>query len=282
MQTFPLVDIIIPVFNRDGLLRESIETVINQSYKNTFLYVIEDGSNLTAKLVSSFTRYKNIAFIQLNTNQGVSYCRNLGASLGKGKYIAFLDSDDLWEKPKIEKQVEFLESHSEINWVHTNETWVKNGIIIPQKKEHKKQGGKFLERLFERCLISPSSVFFRRSFFESEGWFLPHFRVAEDYELWLRLNLKHPVGFLEEPLTVKRAGEWEQLSRTTEIDKWRVLAMHRLYRLYRNDPDFLEHFQEWKFHILKKTNILIQGAKKYNHVEKLIRYQNWLNVFNTF
>lgn len=286
----PLVDIVIPVYNRDDLFLECLNLVINQTYGNRHIYVVEDGSNLAGKYISSFNEnealddandrnlQKRISYVRLNENHGVSYCRNLGASLGKGKYVAFLDSDDLWEPLKISRQVEYLEKHSEFNWIHTNETWQKNGVVIKQKKEHTKQGGQFMKRQFERCLISPSSVMFKRDFFESQGWFLPHFRVAEDYELWLRLNLKNPIAYLNEPLTIKRAGDWDQLSRTPEIDKYRVLALHRLYRLYKNDNDFKGLFSDWKIELIKKIQILIKGAEKYGHVQKLAKYKRWLKA----
>ncbi|MDH4262688.1 MAG: glycosyltransferase family 2 protein [Spirochaetia bacterium] len=284
----PLVDVVIPVYNRDNLLLECIHSVINQTYEHLSIYVIEDGSDVVAKYFSSLNNpafaksSKSISYIRLNTNHGVSYCRNLGASIGKGQYIAFLDSDDQWDKFKISRQLEYLENNPGYKWIHTNEIWQRNGVIINQKKEHKKEGGQFMKRLFQRCLISPSSVMFSRSFFESCGGFLHHFPVAEDYELWLRLNLKNPVAFVDEPLTIKRAGNWSQLSKTPEIDKWRVLAMHRLYRMYKNDQDFIDLFEFWKIDVIKKTQILIKGAEKYGHLQKLQKYQNWLKVFNTF
>ena len=284
----PLVDVVIPVYNRDHLLLECIHSVINQTYEHLSVYVIEDGSDLAAKYFSSnnnqtFSKNKkSISYIRLNTNHGVSYCRNLGASLGKGHYIAFLDSDDQWDTCKIYRQLEYLKNNPEYKWIHTNEIWQRDGEVITQKKEHKKEGGQFINRLFKRCLISPSSVMFNRSFFESCGGFLHHFPIAEDYELWLRLNLKNPIAFVDEPLTIKRAGNWNQLSRTPEIDKWRVLALHRLYRMYKSDPDFICYFETWKTELIKKTQILIKGAEKYGHFQKLQRYQNWLKVFNTF
>ncbi len=133
----------------------------------------------------------------------------------------------------------------------------------------------------ERCLISPSSVIFRRSFWEQEKiYFLNHFRVAEDYELWLRLNFKNPIGFIDKSLVTKRSGEWSQLSQTIEIDRYRVLALHRFYQQYSKDKSFKQIETIWRQEILKKIKILQQGALKYNLKFKQQQYQNWEILFN--
>ncbi|MDH4200316.1 MAG: glycosyltransferase family 2 protein [Spirochaetia bacterium] len=278
----PLVDAVVPVYDREPLFLEAVKSILHQDYSNIHIYIIEDGSQSTAKYSYYFKNWNNITLIRLNTNHGVSYCRNLGASLGKGEYVAFLDSDDLWLPDKISKQIVFLRNNPMHKWVHTDEVWLKNGAEVFQKKEHSKQGGIFFERLIQRCIISPSSVLFEKNFFAENHGFLNHFKVAEDYELWLRLNLKYPVGFINEPLTVKRSGNWEQLSQTIEIDRWRVLALHRIFRIYKNTPEFQKYIANLKKEILKKTKILARGAEKYGHHAKFSKYQNWLKVFNTF
>ena len=209
-------------------------------------------------------------------NQGVSYARNLGACLGDGEFISFLDSDDLWSRVKLQEQLEFLKKNPAICWVHSDETWIKNGIEMRQKNKHRKQGGFFVVRLLEQCLISPSAVLFRRNFWERQAvGFLNRLRVAEDYEMWLRLNLDFEIGFINKPLVKKRAGDWEQLSQRKEIDRERVLALRRFYLLHRNQPKFREIESLWKVSITKRIKILQKGALKYGDHEKLREYQSW-------
>jgi glycosyltransferase involved in cell wall biosynthesis len=278
----PVVDVVIPVYNRTDIFFECLKSVLSQEYNNLNIFVIEDGSLLLNPYKEYFNTLKNVQFVSLKENHGPSYCRNYGASLGCGSYIVFIDSDDLWESGKIKAQIKFMQNNPDVNWVHTNELWYKNNTLISQKKEHRKQGGIFFDRLLDRCLISPSSVMFKRDFFMDSGGFLSHFRMAEDYELWLRLNLHHEIGYIEEPLTIKRAGDWDQLSRTPEIDKYRVLALHRIYRIYHNTPEFQIYKDTWKKIILKKIEILVKGAQKYNKTQALKKYQNWSKLFNTF
>jgi len=242
---------------------------------------VEDGSRLLEEVSSSFLNDPRIRFIALEKNRGPSYARNLGATAGRGAFVSFLDSDDLWEPEKLARQIEFLSENPSIQWVHTNERWVKDGKEIKQRKEHRKQGGLFIERLFERCLISPSSVLLRRDFWEAGGGYLNSFRVAEDYELWLRLNLFHPIGFIEDKLTIKRAGNWPQLSATLEIDRNRVLALHRFFRLFKNTSQFIHVKAKWLSEILRKIEILKIGAVKYDRLSRAKQYQSWESFFKT-
>ena len=268
---------VIPSYRRSKLTYEASRSVLNQTYSKLNLYVIEDGSldfySAAKKLASQDKRFH---YVSLATNQGVSYARNLGTQLGNGTFISFLDSDDYWIRTKLEEQIDFLDQNPSIHWVHCNELWLKNNIKIMQKKRHQKQGGLFVERLLERCLISPSAVLFRRDFWEKKAvGFLDRLRVAEDYEMWLRLNLHFEIGFIDKPLITKRAGLWEHLSQKTEIDRERVLALRRFYLLNKDCAKFKAIESLWKGVILKKINILQKGALKHGNYEKLKEYQSW-------
>ncbi len=275
-------DVIIPTYQRSFLTLKAVESILAQSYKKVCLYVIEDGSNSFTPIAKQlFLKENDLHYVRLYQNKGVSYARNLGASLGKGDFVAFLDSDDIWLPHKLKLQIEFLQKNKNINWVHCNEIWQKNNRIIKQRREHRKQGGLFVKRMFKRCLISPSAVLFRRFFWEKHAkGFLPSFRVAEDYELWLRLNFEHPVGYLEDPLIIKNGGNWDQLSRSIEIDRQRVLALHRFYLLFKNNPRFKKIQEEWSKEIIRKINILQKGALKYKNYFRLKEYQSWEMLFN--
>lgn len=285
------VDVVIPVYQREKLALEAVESVISQSYHPVHLYIIEDGSESLAPyaekwMASSKETQKTdqesvtIHYHRLEQNKGPSFARNFGASLGSSPYLAFLDSDDLWAFDKIKKQINFLEAHPRYQWIHTGELWLRNGEKAKQKRIHRKEGGRFLTRLFERCLISPSAVMFRRDFFEKSKGFHEAFRIGEDYEFWLRLNIDYPVAYLDEELTIKRAGAWQQLSSTPEMDRARVLALHRFLRLNQKNPRLNPYLGELKKEIIKKTEILYKGALKYNRPERARQYQSWIYLFN--
>ena len=276
-----MFDIVIPTYNRDTLTIRAVESVLRQSYQKFNLYIIEDGSNSFEVFYYNFL-YKDsrIKYFSLDKNYGVAYARNYGVSLGNNSYIAFLDSDDEWDVNKLEKQLNFLEQNTSLLWLHTNEKWIRDGCEIHQKNKYKKQGGLFIERLFKFCLISVSSVVFKRSFWEDYViGFNPFFRLAEDYELWLRLNFDYPIGFIEEPLTIKHTGNWLQLSSSSEIDRQRVLALHRFYKLASNKPLFPKIYPFWYKEILYKIHILQKGSLKYGRLNRYQQYQNWERLF---
>lgn len=270
-----MIDVVIPVFNRQQLAQEAVASVLAQTFKDFTIFLVDDNSQPPLRISEP---HPQIHLLRLSQNRGPAAARNAGARAGKAPYIAFLDSDDLWHPQKLEAQLSFLRQNSSFNWIHTNETWLKNSTFLKPKKKHRKQGGIFLPRLFELCLISPSAVLFKRDFFLRHGGFNENFFVAEDYEFWLRLNLHHPIAFLDFPFTVKRAGAWRQLSSRIEIDRFRVLALHRFYRLYQHEEKFTFYFEDWYRQINRKVEILIKGAQKYGKEKRLAEYRAWQQV----
>ncbi len=106
----PLVSIITPAFNSEAFIAETIKSVLNQTYENWEMIIIDDGStDNTAELILNYVKNDNrIQFHSLNKNSGTGVARNFALEKASGKYIAFLDSDDLWKPKKLEKQVRFL------------------------------------------------------------------------------------------------------------------------------------------------------------------------------
>ena len=105
----PVVDIIIPNYNKEKYLKECVNSVLNQTYKNWKLYIIDDCStDQSLNYLNQFRRKRKIKIISLKKNKGPSYCRNLGIKKSKNYFIAFLDSDDFWHKNKLKLQISFM------------------------------------------------------------------------------------------------------------------------------------------------------------------------------
>ena len=103
------VDIILPNYNSAPYLSETIDSIINQSFKNWKLIIVDDNSNdETKNIIKRYTLNKKIKIIWLKKNKGASFCRNLAIRNSKSEYIAFIDSDDIWEKEKLFKQLDFM------------------------------------------------------------------------------------------------------------------------------------------------------------------------------
>lgn len=279
MIAMPAVDIVIPAFGRKAQLAEAVASVQAQTFTDWSLTIVDDASPEPVE-AAAYVSDTRIRVLRLQQNSGPAFARNFGAAQGKAPFIAFLDSDDLWHPVKLQRQLDRFSSANELQWLHSNEIWLRSGERVKQKAIHRKQAGKFFERALERCLISPSAVMLRRSFFTANRGFAPAFRLCEDYELWLRLLLKAPVGFIEEALTIKLAGDWPQLSSTKEIDRYRILAMHRVLRLNGGEMDATDRnllFNEAE----KKCYQLVRGAEKHGNTARQRRYQAWLTLFKT-
>ncbi len=107
------VDIILPSFDCEDYLEQTIKSIVNQSFKSWRLIVIDDNSNLeTKKILSRYKKNKKFKIIELSKNRGVAYCRNLGIKKSKSKYLAFIDSDDTWNKNKLKFQINFMEKRN--------------------------------------------------------------------------------------------------------------------------------------------------------------------------
>lgn len=263
----PLVSVVIPTFNRLPFLKEAVASVLTQQYKNFKLVVVDDASSDATSAWLSEQQDSRLISIIFPENRGVSAARNAGIAKARGEFIAFLDSDDVWQKNKLAEQVRFFGENPSIRVCHTNERWEKNGKFINQKKIHTKQAGFFFERACELCLVSPSTVMLRADVFEEFGNFDENLPVCEDYDLWLRLNAKIPFGFIDKPLITKRGGHSDQLShKLPAMDRYRVESMMKILKSGEISD---EHASILREAISRKIGILKAGAEKHGNKELL-------------
>lgn len=204
----PLVSVIIPTYNRPTFLKEAIESVANQSYKNIEILVIDDGSSynygheICNKYVNCNYYYKN--------NGGLSSARNYGIKKSKGEFIAFLDDDDYWKKDKIKIQIGLLNKNSDIDLIHSSAIVVDQESIpmddifgaIPDKV-HKRSGFVFWNALGVWGVKSPT-VLIRKKVFKSDMMFDEDIKVGEDLDFYQRFFYRHKVLYVEEPLAYYR------------------------------------------------------------------------------
>jgi glycosyltransferase involved in cell wall biosynthesis len=222
-----MVSVIIPTYNRSELVGEAVASVLAQTDAAIEVIVVDDGSaDDTASALASFGSAIRLIW---QARGGVSAARNAGIRAAAWEWLAFLDSDDLWLPRKLRVQLEFLRKHREFRICQTEEIWVRNGHKLNPKKYHKKPRGYCFPQLLERCLISPSAVLIHREVFAEVGFFDESLPVCEDYDLWLRIGYRYPVGLIEEPLTVKRGGHADQLSNSIPgFDRFRIQALTNL------------------------------------------------------
>ncbi|KAA0222599.1 glycosyltransferase [candidate division KSB1 bacterium] len=269
MSVAPLTSIIIPTYNRAAFLREAIASVLAQSARDFELLIVDDGStDDTAKMCAAFGG--QIHYIS-QAHRGVSAARNHGIRLARGRLITFLDSDDLWTPHKLAQQLAWMQQHSGMLLCYTNEIWIRHGRRVNQKLIHRKYGGWIYPYCLPRCIISPSSVLMRRELFEEIGVFDENLPVCEDYDLWLRVAARVEVGFIDEPLIIKRGGHGDQLSQSEwGSDRYRVAALLKMLA-----DDRLNG--EWRKATLamlsQKCQILSQGFAKRSKLAEAAYYE---------
>jgi glycosyltransferase involved in cell wall biosynthesis len=261
------ISVIIPTYNRSKLLIRAIKSVQAQTYCPKEIIVVDDGST-----DDTIKQLKSLDVIVLQQkNSGVASARNTGIKHASGNYIAFLDSDDEWCKDKLQKQLLYHQQHHTILCSYTNETWIRNEKIVTLKPHQKKEHPTFLNSL-QQCKIGASTFMAHRTLFDKVGYFDTTFKACEDYDLWLRILLQYPIGFLDEPLVNKYAGHENQLSFTTAlIDTYRIQALEKhLHTTYKKQ--ILQT-------LIQKINILLKGAIKHNNKKIIQTYSQKLHWF---
>ncbi len=271
METVP-VSVVIPTYNRANLVKEAVESVLNQKrFQPLEIIVVDDGSDDdTEGVIRSIESELLVYFYQPNC--GVSSARNKGICISQGEWIAFLDSDDLWLPDKLYYHWKFCISHPDFLISQTDEIWLRGNLWHNPKKYHKKPQGYCFEHLLERCLISPSAVMVHRSIFEKVGLFDENLPACEDYDLWLRIGYRYQIGLIDRKLIVKRGGRSDQLSsRIKALDKYRIEALRKL--LTREPLNQTQIDQVIKV-LKKKCEIYGKGCLKRGRREEAAYYFN--------
>lgn len=252
------VTTIIPTFNRGYCLAESIQSVLDQNFSDFELIVVDDGStDNTAEVIEQFS---GIHKIRIKKNRGVSFARNLAIKQARGEWIAFLDSDDLWERDKLAIQMNWVECNPDYHAVYTDEIWIRNGVRVNAMKKHRKYSGDIFRHCLPLCIVSPSSVLLRNELLNKFGGFDESMPVCEDYDLWLRISMSFPFHFIEEKLIVKRGGHEDQLSRKFwGMDRWRVHSLKKLLQENQMNEEQRGLVMEM---LVEKCNILACGYEK--------------------
>lgn len=272
----PVLTIIIPTYNRADFLRESIHSVLSQTFADYELIVVDDGSSdHTEEVVREFPR---IRYVACSENSGVSHARNLGIKLARGRYVCFLDSDDLWIKNKLEVQIRWMEAHADCQVCYTDEIWIRKGVRVNPMNKHRKYSGDIFSHSLSLCIVSPSSVLMRSSLFDEVGLFDEGLPACEDYDLWLRISLKYPVHFIAEKLIVKQGGHEDQLStKYWGMDRFRVISLEKLLRESSLNDEKRGLVVKT---LVQKCGILIQGFSKRGKAEEAEHYRALVNHYS--
>jgi glycosyltransferase involved in cell wall biosynthesis len=269
----PLVSVIIPSYNRKEQIKAAAASVFAQTFRNWELIVVDDGSDDGTDL-SCFgpESERRCELIRLELNGGVSAARNTGVRASKGEWLAFLDSDDVWHPQKLEKQIAWIKENPDFRILQTREIWVRNGVRVNPPASHVKRSGYIFRESLDRCMITPSSVMMAGSLFCEAGGFNESLPACEDYDLWLRITCRYPVGLIEQDLLTRYGGHSDQLSsQVFALDRFRVRALMDLLSC---DTLSMEQREAVKNKLVEKAEILAKGFFKHGKPETGERYKS--------
>jgi glycosyltransferase involved in cell wall biosynthesis len=272
-----LISVIIPTYNRKTVLPRAIDSVLAQKGVDFELIIVDDGSteqqDIGWRMADGEKRdalpgtkrpiiHHPLPALRVfrQENRGPAAARNFGIKEAQGEWIAFLDSDDEWKPGKLKAQLEFFRENPGHLICQTEEIWVRNGVRVNPMKKHKKSGGWIFEKCLPLCIVSPSAVMMRQKLFDEVGLFDESLPTCEDYDLWLRIAAKYPVGLIEKPYLVKYGGHADQRSREfPAMDRFRIRSLAKILSQNILTPEQASAARKM---LEEKAAIYIEGALK--------------------
>jgi teichuronic acid biosynthesis glycosyltransferase TuaG len=265
----PLISIIIPCYNGESFIRDSIESVIGQSHKNWELMVVDDGSKDGSRdVVGEYINDKRITLIVNKHNIGIPQTKNRGLSRAKGEYIAFLDQDDIWMPSKLELQLGLFENEGEaVGIVCTGMLFMNSAMRYERifKGFDDTSQEDLLKNLYLYPINSSSIMMTKREVIARVGVFDENLVGWDDYELLMRIATRFQLKYVRE-LLVKKRVHTDSVQRTkavrdeTEKVFDQVLIYHPFLRRYQYIKDSLKFYSDSL--ILLETGTKVLARKK--------------------
>jgi glycosyltransferase involved in cell wall biosynthesis len=251
----PTVSVILPTYNRAHLLPRAILSILNQTYQNFELIIVDDAStDETPRVVKAFDDPR-IRYIRHEHNKGASAARNTGIEASRGTYIAFQDSDDEWLPYKLARQVPALtQSPPEVGVVYSS-FWLVRGnekSIYPSRirklsrllpSEARRLNGDIHRALSRGNFITTQVALVRRACFETVGLFDERLSRFQDWELWLRISEHYHFNYIDEPLVVAYATPGNLSSdQSACIEAFDIMLHKHHHEAARENTALLAHY----------------------------------------
>ena len=259
MNNTDLISVIIPTYNRAHLIKRSVDSVLNQTYKNLELIIVDDGSTDNTKEIIDSINDNRIVYVK-QENQGASAARNTGIDLAKGRYISFQDSDDVWLLDKLEVQIQRLkENNADVVF---GKKFVFGNLRRRIEPKQPKEG--FLKKSDLPLTLGTATLFGKREIF-LENKFDTTIRCLVDFELALRINKKYSVYCIDRPL-INNYIQQDSISIHPE------LSLTYLEKIFKENKNFIN---EYSFNSLEGLSLLfinkafnLKDKKRKNDVVK--------------
>ncbi|SNB11619.1 Glycosyl transferase, group 2 family protein [Flavobacterium psychrophilum] len=195
----PFFSIIIPLYNKENYIEYTLKSVLNQSFIDFEIIIVNDGSTDNSEQIVFQFNDKRIHYFH-KKNEGVSIARNFGIEQAKSDFICFLDADDFWYENYLEIMQTYIEKFSTYKVFSSAIEIETSKTIFPAQYSIKKNADfeiiNFFEASEKECAIWTSSSVFHKSIFKKTGVFDPNIKISEDTDLWIRIGLQYPIVFI--------------------------------------------------------------------------------------
>lgn len=220
------VSVVIPVYNASKTINRCLSSVYGQTYKDYEVIIVNDGStDSSQKLIEDLMESSSIPVKLINQeNKGVSVARNIGIQEARGKYIAFLDSDDEWEKEKLEIQMKVIESFPEIALLGT----ASNEVLIMGTGKGLCQVSVF--RTLFRCYFNTSAVLAKKEALLEAGLFPLSMSHSEDLYLWVKIAGVQPAFYLDWNLAQRQEGRRGLSNQLVKMEKGQLYVIRNAHK----------------------------------------------------
>lgn len=267
----PLVSVVVPCYNHQDFVKECLLSVINQSYKNIQLIVIDDGSKDESIEIIKKLQEKEGFIFEAQRNIGLT--KTLNKALKKyvqGKYVAFLASDDYWATDKIKKQVEYFEANSNYGLLFSNAEIVnKESRIIGRFDEDRLKNNCSLEDLMlDRHGIPALTALIKKDVLDEVGSYDESLQM-EDWDMWMRISERYQLGYMPEVLAYYRTHSENTSEKTPLMMKNRFSILQKWKE--KKPQLYKEADKYWKLQAFSTLAV--------HHKAEALKYL-YLNTFN--
>ena len=263
-----LVSVVIPTYKRSEMLNRAIRSILNQTYQNIEIIVVDDNvpndeySLATQEELKEITDSR-VRYIQQERHINGSAARNAGIDASKGDYIAFLDDDDVWYRDKLEKQLKVFDTNSAIGLVYTGSKAIYvndrvSYVITPREKGNLKK-----TILLGNCIGTTSTVVVKKDVIVAAGKFDVHMPALQDYDLWIRICQLTQIGFVEEEeIDYYNFRDGVQVSSNTERYETAFVRLNEKYKELMDQLDESEKKKRQEYELFLLANKALRNNNK--------------------
>ena len=273
----PTVSVIIHTYNNEKFIAETIESVLNQTYKDYEIIVVDDGSVDGTR--DALLPYMHGIRYHYKENGGIASAKNAGISLSETEFVAFLDHDDLWVPDKLQLQMEHFNENPQIGLVYAKYTSFRDGKELRTKPE-KGYSGWIFKELLSKSFIQTSTVVVKRECLDAVGPYDETFFLGDEYDMFLRIARKFQCGFVDKGLTRYRVHDTNASNNDFLFDNENLGVYKKIYNNF-TDLDGVEK-KILRKRIARYSMKVAEGLYSQGKLEESKEYQKEANNFLPF